>query len=519
VDGPDIFGYLFLGDLDAASVTFTAELFAGRYRLVNRLGQGGTSDVWGAVDEQTGQQVAVKVVRDQDPGLAQRMAREAGALQGVEHPGLVRMLDTGVAVGHAYLVMEQVPGPTLSQVLRGGPLSPRRTADLGAELAAALDYVHTRGIVHRDVKPSNILFGAAGDARLADFGIARIFDTSTLTITGTTLGTVAYMAPEQLESNDVGPAADIWSLGVVLLEGLTGRRVYAGTASEIIGRRLAGPVPVPEGLPVPWKLLLVGMLDHRPDQRLGGGEVAALLSTSAFRSSWDPSRPRSSDLPTAAYDLTALAPSSELIEPASTYVMPRPGVGSPRRRQGQSRGRKTAAVALAGAVALVIALALLVGSGSKASPRKKTPAVARTAITVPSTPASSSTTSTSPTTTTPPPPTPSAALGTLVSDLTAGVVAGTVDTGIAQSIYNPAEQAVTNEASGNPNQAADQLQQAAVAIANGERQGAITAAEGTALQADLSRLATALGLSAASTPPTTNAGPSPGPVPAPKRHH
>jgi serine/threonine protein kinase len=372
--------------------------------------------------------------------------------------------------------------------------------------------------VHRDVKPSNILFGAAGDARLADFGIARIFDTSTLTITGTTLGTVAYMAPEQLESHEVGPAADIWSLGVVLLEGLTGRRVYAGTASEIIGRRLAGPVPVPEGLPVPWKLLLVGMLDHRPDQRLGGGEVAALLSTSAFRSSWDPSGRRSSDLPTAAYDLTALAPSPELIEPASTHAIPRPGVGPPRRHQGRSRRRKTAAVALAGVVALVIAVALLAGSGSKASPRKN-PAVVRTAITVPSTPAPSSTTSTSPTTTTPPPPSPSAALGTLVSDLTAGVVAGKVDPGIAQSIYNPAEQAVTNEASGDPNQAVDQLQQAAIAISNGERQGAITASEGAALQADLRRLATAMGLSAASTAPTTNVGPSAGPVPAPKRHH
>jgi len=118
--------------------------------------------------------------------------------------------------------------------------------------------------VHRDVKPANILIGADGLARLTDFGIARLVDTSTLTLTGTMLGTATYMAPEQLENHAVGPSADVWSLGIVLLECLTGERVYAGTPSEVLARRMAGPVTLPDGLPVPWKLLLTGCSRPRP---------------------------------------------------------------------------------------------------------------------------------------------------------------------------------------------------------------------------------------------------------------
>jgi len=291
-------------------MTSIADVLGGRYRLVRLLGQGGMSDVYQAVDQESGTAVAVKILRSGDPALARRLAQEARALERLKHSGLIRLLDTGLAGDQAYLVMELVEGRTLAESLRGGPLGARGTAILGARLADTLAYVHDQGIVHRDVKPSNILLTADDEAWLGDFGIARLHDASTLTVAGTTLGTVAYMAPEQLEDHQVGPSADIWSLGMVLLECLTGRRVYSGSPSEIVARRLAGSVPLPVDLPVPWKLVLSGMLDHRPDQRLDGHQVAALLVTSVFRAPWLPSDTSATDgpSPTDPLDLTALAP-------------------------------------------------------------------------------------------------------------------------------------------------------------------------------------------------------------------
>src|ERR1700688_2334704 len=258
-------------------MTSTSDRLTNRYRLVGLLGHGGMSDVYEAIDEENGTSVAIKIVRSADAALASRMAQEAKALERVEHPGLVRLLDTGLDANRAYLVMELVRGSTLADALRNGPFGSVAAAALGARLADALACVHDHGIVHRDVKPSNILLTEDGLGQLGDFGIARLLDSATLTVAGTTLGTAAYMAPEQLEDHQVGPAADIWSLGMVLLECLTGRRIYEGSPSEVVARRLAGPVPLPADLTVPWKLVLSGMLDHRPDQRLGGDEVAALL--------------------------------------------------------------------------------------------------------------------------------------------------------------------------------------------------------------------------------------------------
>ena len=160
------------------------------------------------------------------------MAQEARALERVAHPGLVRLLDAGPADGQTYLVMELVEGSTLDAGAASRAARPGAHGHPRSRLADALAYVHAQGIVHRDVKPSNILVTPDGEARLGDFGIARLLDASTLTLAGTTLGTAAYMAPEQLEDHQVGPSADIWSLGMVLLECLTGHRVYEGSPGE-----------------------------------------------------------------------------------------------------------------------------------------------------------------------------------------------------------------------------------------------------------------------------------------------
>jgi hypothetical protein len=494
----------------------TTELFAGRFRLGPLLGQGGMSDVYRAVDSTTDEPVALKIVRSGDPELARRVAQEVKVHQRMVHEGLIRLLDTGVADGQAYIVMELVDGATLAASLRGGPLGARLTAKLGGLLGGALAFVHAQGIVHRDVKPSNILLGADGRALLGDFGIARMLDATTFTIDGTTIGTVAYMAPEQLEDHSVGPAADIWSLGIVLVECLTGQRVYEGTSSEIIARRLAGPVPLPADLPVPWKLLLSGMLDHRPEQRLDGEQVAALLSSPAFAVPWAPSpetNGASGGTVTVPLDLTALAPGHQFtgggtataalpVDPPTAALQTKAGggpvVSPPRRARHKSSGRRwlialgvVALLAAAGAVAY--ALTRPAGpSGLTANPPHH-----GTTTTAP--PTTSTTTSTT-TTTVPSAPT---ALAALVRDVASGVTNGSLSAGVGQALSNQADQAVTDEAAGSPDQAANDLQQAATMIANGEQDGTIQPATASTLQSDLSALAGTLGLSAAGAAPTT----------------
>jgi serine/threonine protein kinase len=514
----------------------STEVLARRYRLGRLIGQGGMSDVYAATDERHGTQVAVKIVRSGDPELARRLAQEARALERVEHPGLVRLLDTGITGSQAYLVMELIDGRTLAHSLREGPLGPGPTATLGAGLADALAYVHGQGIVHRDVKPSNILLDGTGKAQLGDFGIARLLDGSTLTLTGTTLGTAAYMAPEQLEDHQVGPGADIWSLGMVLLECLTGRRVYEGSPGEVVARRLAGPVPLPATLPVAWKLVLSGMLDHRPEQRLQGAEVAALLATSPFHRSWDPDRaPVGDGLGlTVPQDLTALVPgavpaallppddtlpgavptavvppvrtpnasATAVLPPAHTILGSSPLADASR----STRRRRWGVAGLTAAVVVALCVGLILGIGSNPASHRTLPPH----VTGATHPAGTSATSTTPTTTTTTVPTGPTALAALVGDLASGEAAGTIDSPTSQSISTQAQQAVSQQAAGNPSQAANDLQQAAAAIADGVQNGNITQAEATTLQADLSTLAATLGLSAASTPPTTAATPAGG---------
>ena len=385
------------------------DVLNGRYRLIRLRGQGGMSDVYEATDERRGVAVAVKVVRSDDPDLARRLQQEVRALGRVEHPGLVRLLDTGVVEDHAYLVMELVDGSTLAQLLRAGPLGAERTAQIGAALADGLAYAHGQGIVHRDVKPSNILMGSDGNARLGDFGIARLLDGSTLTVTGTTLGTAAYMAPEQIEDHQVGAAADVWSLGMVLLECLTGHRVYEGSPAEIVGRRRSGPVPVEPGLPVPWKLLLGGMLERRPDQRLDSAQVATLLATSPFREPWegsaihrlDPTAAMATATPTAIPDpspLTSRGIPTVILPPAQPGDWPPVQPGDGRRR---TRYWWVGVLGLVVVAAIAIGLALASGTGPTGHHPPTTTVTTRVTTTIPTTTVSTTTTTTTiaPTTT------------------------------------------------------------------------------------------------------------------------
>ena len=249
-----------------------------RYRLEEILGRGGMADVYRGVDLVLERPVAVKLVRATDAADSRRFISETRAMAALNHPGIVQLFDAGTQDGQPYLVMELVEGVTLPEMLHGGPLDAEGARRVGRELAAALAHAHNLGVVHRDVKPANILFDGEGRTRLSDFGIARLADSTRVTEPGMTTGTAAYLAPEQLTGDEIGPPGDVYSLGLVLLEALTGEREFTGTHVEAAMARLQRDPRVPEDLPAPWPDLLVAMTRRDPQQRPAAADVAALLA-------------------------------------------------------------------------------------------------------------------------------------------------------------------------------------------------------------------------------------------------
>lgn len=224
--------------MGSVEVRPSGRLLANRYLLQGLLARGGMADVYRGRDSLLGRDVAIKLLRGDGYDEHFRYEAEVRTLAGLNHPGLVALYDAGSDGGVSFFVMELVEGSTLAAYLRGRRLSPARTATVGLPLAEALDHVHGRGVVHRDLKPANVLLGADDRVRLADFGIARLVDGARLTATGLAVGTAAYLAPEQVTGAPVGPPADIYVLGLVLLECLTGSREYEGTSVESALARL-----------------------------------------------------------------------------------------------------------------------------------------------------------------------------------------------------------------------------------------------------------------------------------------
>jgi serine/threonine protein kinase len=254
-----------------------ATIARGRYVLGPRLGGGGASDVYRAVDTVLERPVAVKLFRGcADPTAECRFQDEARLLAPLVHPAVVAIYDTGVDNGRPYQVLQLVEGRTLRERLADGPLDPQHVVGIGAQLAAALDYVHSHDIVHRDVKPSNILDDGER-VYLADFGISRLLNGAHLTASGLAVGTAAYMAPEQVNGHDVGPPADVYSLGLVLLECLTGQQEYPGSAMEAAIARLSRPPLISTRFPAPLPSLLAAMTNDDPDQRPSADVCAAML--------------------------------------------------------------------------------------------------------------------------------------------------------------------------------------------------------------------------------------------------
>ncbi|GAB2887417.1 hypothetical protein GCM10027074_64760 [Streptomyces deserti] len=250
-----------------------------------KIGSGGVADVYEGVDLRLERPVAVKLFRPGgDPVMAERFADESVLLAGLQHPGLVTLYDAGRHEDCGYLVMQLVKGPTLAQRISAGAMEPPYVVGLGATLAQALAHVHAAGIVHRDVKPSNVLLDGAGDPHLADFGISRMTNATRQTASGALIGTAAYLAPEQVLGKAVGPPADIYALGLVLLECLTGDMEYQGTPLEAAVARLHRRPRVPRSLPQGLARLLRAMtaLDEkaRPDAEACAAALSALRGTS-----------------------------------------------------------------------------------------------------------------------------------------------------------------------------------------------------------------------------------------------
>lgn len=305
----------------ATASRFHAEVLSGRYRLDELLGSGGAADVYRGLDLRMRRPVAVKVFRpDACLDAEESWRSEAEILARLHHPGLVTAFDAGHHEGRAFLVMQLIEGTTLKSHIARGPLTPDATAALGAGLAQALAHAHEAGIVHRDVKPSNILLDAEHRPYLVDFGISRPLDATTRTATDTLVGTAAYLSPEQVLGRPVGRPADIYSLGLVLLECLTGRLEYGGGPVEAAIARLHRRPALPVGAPEPFRALLGRMTDQDDHARPTARECARAL--------------------TAPADTTHTATAPATTERLAAVPAP-PGAGAVRTRNRRAAGTTT----------------------------------------------------------------------------------------------------------------------------------------------------------------------------------
>src|SRR3954454_17512220 len=247
--------------------------FGGRYELDSRIAIGGMGEVWEATDHVIGRTVAIKILKDEymgDPGFLERFRAEARHAALVNHEGIASVFDYGEEAGSAFLVMELVPGEALSTILeRDGSLSTDKTLDIVAQTSLALQAAHAAGLVHRDIKPGNLLITPDGRVKITDFGIARIADQVPLTATGQVMGTVQYLSPEQASGHPASPATDIYSLGIVAYEALAGRRPFTGESQVAIAMAQINETPpeLPPTVPQPVRNLVMSCIAKSPSDR------------------------------------------------------------------------------------------------------------------------------------------------------------------------------------------------------------------------------------------------------------
>jgi eukaryotic-like serine/threonine-protein kinase len=256
-----------------ASPSSTSDLIS-HYRLIELLGRGAMGEVWLAEDTQLPRRVAIKLLPAHlasDHEAVERLLREARAAASVDHPAVVIVHEAGIERGRPYIVMQRVEGETLEERLGRGPLPPREAVAIAAEIADALAEVHALGIVHRDLKPANVILTTRGP-KVLDFGVASVQDTSRLTTTGAAVGTPAAMAPEQISGLVPDNRADLWALGVMLYEMLTGKPPFAGRSFEALAHAVLNETPPAPGISPDLDYLVLKLLRKDPTQRYARAE-------------------------------------------------------------------------------------------------------------------------------------------------------------------------------------------------------------------------------------------------------
>jgi serine/threonine protein kinase len=322
---------------------------ASRYRLEELIAAGGMGSVYRAVDEHLGRPVAVKVLKRvlaDDPTFLERFRREARAAAAINHSNVARVFDYGERWSEPFIVMELVEGETLAERIdRLGRLPWREAFAVAEQVARALAAAHAHGVVHRDVKPANILVAGDGNVKVTDFGIARAAQATTLTRPGMVLGSANYVAPEQAQGNTVGPAADIYSLGCVLFEAVTGSTPYQGpNAVAIATQHVSGEVPDPRehvpDLPPQAAALVMRSLQKEAEQRFPSATAMADALAAASGSS----QARGRDAPTIAMPAVPRASSPDPTVVLADRFTPPLGWRAPARPPGRAeRGTRAAA--------------------------------------------------------------------------------------------------------------------------------------------------------------------------------
>lgn len=347
------------------------DLLADRYELSGRLGSGAMGEVWLGWDRRLTREVAVKVLHidvASDSVARARFDAEARAAAGLNHPNVVAVFDYGEHEGAPFLVMERLPGSTLADEVTAGPLASDRAVTVAVELLDALDAAHAAGVLHRDIKPGNVLAsGRGGNVKLGDFGIAKTSDND-LTATGDIIGTVAYLAPERVAGAPATVQSDLWSLGVVLYEAASGRRPFPGdtplAVMHAIHRADAPPLrSVRPELPAAFTALVDRAMAREPSDRFASAADMRVALVGTTATTGDPPLTEVS-VPPAPTELLAYTP-RHAPAPASVPVRPPP----PR-----SRPPIVVAVVVALMLVLVVALALGDDEDGQEAPSTSVPA-------------------------------------------------------------------------------------------------------------------------------------------------
>jgi eukaryotic-like serine/threonine-protein kinase len=474
-------------------------ILAGRYHLDEFLGRGGMARVYRGTDLVLGRTVAVKLLAEHlalDPAFVERFRREARAAARLGHPGVVAVYDSGSEGETHFIVMEHVEGRTLEEVLSAGPLPIQRAVEIARKVAEALSAAHAQGLVHRDVKPGNVMIGRDGSVKVMDFGIARALDSQTMADTRGLMGTAAYLAPEHARGEPTDPRSDVYSLGIVLYHMLTGRPPFlADSPAAVIYQHLHDdPIPPSRLDPAVGPELEATVL-----RAMAKDPAARPPSAEALRAELDalpiqattapgPEGSPVSPSPTEPLLRPTPEPTERLIPPPEPATRPIPAV-PPRTAPGRPRNprrprRAGVLVALAAVVfggALAFALAAGGGPGQAATERVSLPAVAEAGV--------------------------SSALSTLESVLNESIATGDIEVPAARSLARDVRAALDQFSAGAVEEAAGQVEGLAAQVDDLVASGAIASVEaGGRIQGGLTDLAGAIRDAVAAQPPDEGKG-------------